>query len=320
MEDLVVITGGAGFIGSHLAEGFLKQGYSVRVVDDLSTGKLANLSRIKDSVDFRKVDIRDLTTLIRAFEGASVILHHAGISSVPRCFEDQRATYNVNVTGTQNVLAAAAAVDVKKIINASSCSVYGDSAAELQTEGALPAPCSPYGFSKWLGEFYAIQFAKRTEIETISFRYFNVFGPRQSLDGDATAVIPQFIRRLADGIRPTIFGDGTQTRDFTYVESVVEANLRALRASMEPGVILNIATGVRLSLNGLIEALNEIFGSQIAPIYKPTRTGDIKHSRADIHLSENLLGDYNQAHLRDSLVRTARWLLSASGRTKKCED
>jgi UDP-N-acetylglucosamine/UDP-N-acetylgalactosamine 4-epimerase len=152
----------------------------------------------------------------------------------------------------------------------------------------------------------------------IVLRYFNVFGPRQNLDGDTTAVIPQFIRKLADGVRPIIFGDGSQTRDFTYVDSVVEANLRAVKASITSGAILNIATGSCLSLNSLVELLNEIFGSQIVPVYESVRTGDIKHSRADINLSEKLLGEYNRAVLRDGLVRTAWWFLSASGRTKKC--
>jgi nucleoside-diphosphate-sugar epimerase len=320
MRELVVITGGAGFIGSHLAEGFVRSGYAVRVIDNLSTGKSANLAHIKDSIDFRKIDIRDLTSLIPALEGVSVILHHAGISSVPRSFEDQAATHDVIVTGTQNLLAAAVAVGAKRVINASSSSVYGDKGGELQTESAFPAPLSPYGFSKWLGEIYSLQFAQMTQVETISLRYFNVFGPRQNLDGGATAVVPQFIRKLADGVRPIVFGDGTQTRDFTYVDSVVEANLRAVRTSIPSGTILNIATGSRLSLNALLEMLNEIFGSQIAPIYESNRTGDIKHSCADVHLSEKLLGDYNRAEIRDGLVLTARWFLSTSDRIKKCEE
>jgi nucleoside-diphosphate-sugar epimerase len=320
MQELVVVTGGAGFIGSHLAEAFVRNGYGVRVIDNLSTGKLANLARVRDSIDFRNVDIRDLANLIPALEGASIILHHAGTSSVIRSFEDQAAAHEVNVTGTQNLLEAAVAVQAKKVINASSSSVYGDTGAELQTEEAFPAPRSPYGFSKWLGEIYSLQFAQLTRIETISLRYFNVFGPRQNLDGDATAVIPQFIRKLADGVRPIIFGDGTQTRDFIYIDSVVEANLRAAKKPIPSGTMMNIATGGRLSLNALIEVLNEIFGSQIAPIYQSDRAGDIRHSCADVHLSERLLGDYNRTEIRDGLVRTARWILSASGRTKKCEE
>jgi UDP-glucose 4-epimerase len=172
MQELVVITGGAGFIGSHLAEAFVRNHYTVRVIDNLSTGKLANLARVRDSIDFRNVDVRDLASLIPALEGASIILHHAGISSVIRSFEDQAATHEVNVTGTQNLLEAAAAVGAKKVINASSSSVYGDTGAELQTEEAFPAPLSPYGFSKWLGEIYSLQFAQITQVKTISLRYF----------------------------------------------------------------------------------------------------------------------------------------------------
>jgi UDP-glucose 4-epimerase len=205
------------------------------------------------------------------------------------------------------------------VINASSSSVYGDNGADLQTESLLPAPRSPYGFSKWLGEIYALQFAQLTQVETISLRYFNVFGPRQNWDGGATAVIPEFIRKLVDGGRPIIYGDGTQTRDFTCVDSIVEANLRVVKTSIPSGTILNIATGSRLSLNALVELLNDIFGSRIPPIYESERTGDIKHSRADIQLSEKLLGDYNRADFHEGLVRTARWFLAASGRTKKCE-
>jgi len=290
------------------------------ISDNLSTGKLANLARVKGSTDFRQIDIRDLAALTRALEGASVILHHAAISSVPLSFQDQATTHDVNVKGTQNLLTAAAAAGVKRAIYASSSAVYGNDTTDLQRESTLPAPCSPYGLSKWQGEVYALKCAQTTAMETIALRYFNVFGPRQNLDGDTTAVIPQFIRKLADGVRPVIFGDGSQTRDFTYVDSIVEANLRAAKASIASGTILNIATGSRLSLNSLVELLNEIFGSQIAPVYESDRTGDIKHSRADTSLSEKLLGDYNRAALRDGLVTTARWLLSASGRTKKCEE
>jgi nucleoside-diphosphate-sugar epimerase len=236
MQELVVITGGAGFIGSHLTEGFLKNGYPVRVIDNLSTGKLANLATVKGSTDFRKIDIRDLAALTQALEGASVVLHHAAISSVPRSFQDQATTHDVNATGTQNLLTAATAAGVRRVIYASSSAVYGNDTADLQRESTLPAPLSPYGLSKRLGELHSLKVAQTTAMETIVLRYFNVFG------------------------------------------------------------------------------------SQIAPVYEPDRAGDIKHSRADINLSEKLLGGYNRAVLRDGLVRTARWFLSASGRTKKCEE
>jgi nucleoside-diphosphate-sugar epimerase len=319
MREVAAITGGAGFIGSHLAEGFVRAGYVVRIIDNLTTGKMNNLASIKAQVDYRKVDLRDLDGLTAAFRDVSIVLHHGGISSVPVSFEDPVYTHDVNVTGTLNVFAAAIRAGVRRVINASSSSVYGDSGTELQMEGAVPSPLSPYGFSKWMGELYAAQFARFRAIETISFRYFNVFGPRQNLDSGYAAVIPQFIRKLADGHCPVIFGDGTQTRDFTFIDNIVEANLRAVKTPLPPATILNIATGTRISLNELASVLNEIFGSQIKSINEPERLGDIKHSRADTRLSEKFLGDYKVAGFREGLVKTARWFLEVSGRTNKCE-
>ena len=317
MSDLAAITGGAGFIGSHLAEGFARKGYTVRTIDNLTTGSMVNLAR-NSEVDFRAVDIRDLDGLTEAFRDVSVVLHHAGMSSVPRSFEELTYTHEINVTGTLNVLTAALRAGVRKVINASSSSVYGNNGAELQTERAVPSPLSPYGLSKWMGELYATQFARSTHLETISLRYFNVFGPRQNLESRYAAVIPLFIRRLADGERPVIFGDGTQTRDFTFIDNIVEANLRAAQISLPSGMVLNIATGRRISLNELVHLLNEIFGAQKKPIYEAERMGDIKHSRANTHLSTELLGDYNVAELREGLVETAKWFLEFSGRIKRC--
>ena len=316
---LAAITGGAGFIGSHLAEGFVSKGYPVRIIDNLTSGSMTNLSRVKNDIDFRKVDIRDLEGLTEALSGASIVLHHAGISSVPRSFEDLSFTHDVNVTGTLNVFTAAVRAGVCKVINASSSSVYGNNGAELQAESASPAPLSPYGVSKWTSELYALQFARSKSLDAISLRYFNVFGPRQNLESGYAAVVPLFIGRLADGGRPVIFGDGNQTRDFTFIDNIVEANLRAAKISLPSGAILNIATGIRISLNDLVKTLNEIFGSQQKPVYEPERVGDIKHSRADIHLSKELLGEYNVTEFREGLVKTARWFLEITGRTNKCE-
>jgi nucleoside-diphosphate-sugar epimerase len=320
MREVAAITGGAGFIGSHLAEGFVRDGYLVRIIDNLSTGTMANLASIKGQVDYRKVDLRDLDGLTEAFQGVSIVLHHGGISSVPKSFEDPVYIHDVNVTGSLNVFAAAIRAGVRRVINASSSSVYGENSAEQQMENAVPSPLSPYGFSKWMSELYAAQFARFGAIETISLRYFNVFGPRQNLEGGYAAVIPLFIRQLADGNCPVIFGDGTQTRDFTFIDNIVEANLRAVKIPLPPGTILNVATGARISLNKLASVLNEIFGSQIKSIHEPERLGDIKHSCADIRLSEKFLGDYNVAEFRKGLVKTARWFLEVSGRTKKCTE
>jgi len=319
MSSLAAITGGAGFIGSHLTEGFVRNGYAVRTIDNLTTGSVANLARTGSEVDFRTIDIRNVEGLTEAFRGVSVVLHHAGIASVPRSFEDLIYTHEVNVTGTLNVLTAALHAGVGRVIFASSSSVYGNNGATLQTEGAIPSPRSPYGLSKWMGELYAAQFARSTSLETISLRYFNVFGPRQNLDSQYAAVIPLFIRKLAEGGRPVIFGDGTQTRDFTYIENIVEANLRAAQVSLPSATILNIATGTQISLNELVNLLNGIFGSQIEPIYEAERQGDIKHSQANTSFSKDLLGDYTVAKLREGLVKTARWFLEISGRIQKCE-
>jgi nucleoside-diphosphate-sugar epimerase len=319
MQELAAITGGAGFIGSHLAEGFVRAGYAVRVIDNLTTGSMNNLASIKSQVDYRKVDLRDLDGLTEAFRDVSFVLHHGGISSVPLSFEEPVYIHEVNVTGTLNVLVAAIRARARRVINASSSSVYGNNGAELQLESAVPSPLSPYGISKWMGELYAAQFAKLGAIETISLRYFNVFGPRQNLESGYAAVIPLFIRKLADGNRPVIFGDGTQTRDFTFIDNIVEANLRAVKVSLPSSTTLNVATGTRISLNELAIVLNEIFGSQIKSINEPERLGDIKHSCADTRLSEKFLGHYQVAPFREGLVKTARWFLEVSGRTKRCD-
>jgi nucleoside-diphosphate-sugar epimerase len=319
MSELVAITGGAGFIGSHLAEGFLRAGYAVRVVDNLSTGSIDNLVRIRATTDFRNLDIRDAEGLRDAFRDAAIVLHHAAFSSVPRSFDDVRYTHEVNVTGTLNVFSAALRAGVRKMVYASSSSVYGNNGADLQIEGGTPSPLSPYALSKWMGELYAAHFAKNSALETVSVRYFNVFGPRQSLLSDYASVIPLFIRQFAEGSSPTVFGDGTQTRDFTYIENVVEAILRAAQRTIPSGSVLNIATGKSISINELVQALNNIFGSQKEPIYGPERQGDIKHSRASVEISSQLLGDYNLTDFRDGLVKIVRWFLETAGRTQQCE-
>jgi nucleoside-diphosphate-sugar epimerase len=318
MGEVAAITGGAGFIGSHLAEGFVRAGYTVRIIDNLTSGSRSNLASIKGQVDYRNVDLRDLDGLVEAFRGVSIVLHHAGIASVPLSFENPVYIHDVNVTGTLNVFAAAIRANARRVVNASSSAVYGDNGAELQNESTLPSPVSPYGLSKWMSELYAAQFTRMGAIEAVSLRYFNVFGSRQNREGGYAAVIPVFVRKLADGNRPVIFGDGTQTRDFTFVENVVEANLRAVQVPLPPNTILNVATGVRISLNELLSVLNEIFGSQIKSINEPERPGDIKHSCADTRLSEELLGNYQVAEFREGLVKTARWFLEVTGRTKKC--
>jgi nucleoside-diphosphate-sugar epimerase len=319
MSDLVAITGGAGFIGSHLAEGFVKNGYAVRIIDNLATSSMANLARVPGGIDYRRVDVRDLDALTEALKDVSVVLHHAGISSVPFYFQDLNYTHEVNVTGTLNVLTAANRAGVRKVINASSASVYGNDGAKMQMEETVPSPVSPYGLSKWMGELYAAEFSRMTSMKTISLRYFNVYGPRQDVARRHPAVIPMFIRKLTHDDRPVIFGDGTQTRDFIFIDSIVEANLRAERVAVASGAILNIASGKQVSLNELVNLLKEILGSQMEPVYEAERLGDIKHSHANIHLSKDLLGDYNVAGLREGLVKTVRWFLKTTELAGKWE-
>lgn len=319
MSVLAAITGGAGFIGSHLTDGFLRNGYAVRAIDNLSTGTLANLARNKTRIDYRTIDIRDREALTEAFHDVSVVLHNAGISSTFQSLEDLTATHEVNVTGTLNVLTAAHHAGVRRVVFASSASVYGRNSAGLQTEEDIPAPLSPYALSKWMGELYATQFSRSTSLETISLRYFNVFGPRQNIESSYASEIPLFIRRLAEGSRPVILGDGAQTRDFTYVDNVVEANLRAARASLASGTILNIAAETRFSLNDVVGLLNGIFGSQKEPVYEPEHLDGVEHPQANASLSRELLGDYRVAEFRDGLVKTARWFLETSGRVQRCE-
>ncbi len=319
MSVLAAITGGAGFIGSHLAEGFLRNGYSVRALDNLSSGSLANLARIKTRIDYRTIDIRDQEALTEAFRNVAVVFHHAGVSSISQSPEDLTTTHEVNVTGTLNVLTAAHQAGVQKVVFASSASVYGGNPADLPSEEDVPAPLSPYALSKWMGELYATQFSRSTSLETVSLRYFNVFGPRQNLESSYASEIPLLVRRLAEGSRPVIYGDGTQTRDFTYVDNIVEANLRAARASLPSGTILNIAAEARFSLNEIVDLLNGIFGSQKESVYEPENFDGVKAPHANASLSRELLGNYSVTDFRDGLVKTARWFLEISGRVQRCE-
>ena len=307
MSELVAITGGAGFIGSHLAEGFLRSGYAVRVIDNLSAGNLANLATIEDKIEFLRIDIRDSDSLVKAFQGVSTVLHHAALVSPVHSFNDPGTTHSVNVTGTHTLLLAAAATGVRRVIIASSSAVYGDNGTYSHRETVAPCPVSPYGFSKWINEVCASQFVKTTGLEVVSLRYFNVFGPRQCANTNYAAVIPTFIYKLLHRLRPVIFGDGTQTRDFTFVGNIVQANVRAAIASLPSGATLNIATGKKFSINDLVSHLNEILGTTISPSYAAKRDGDIEHSCADITESEKALGNYNEVPFREGLAETVQW-------------
>ena len=291
--SLFLVTGGAGFIGSNLCEAILKMGYKVRCLDDLSTGKQAHVDLFKNdpNYEFIKGDIKDYDTCLAACQGVDYVLNQAAWGSVPRSIEMPLFYCANNIQGTVNMLEAARRSGVKKFVYASSSSVYGDEAKLPKREGVEGNLLSPYALTKRCDEEWAKQYTLHYGLDTYGLRYFNVFGRRQNPDGAYAAVIPRFIRQLLADERPTINGDGRQSRDFTYVENVVEANLKACLATHEAaGEAFNVAYGGREYLIDIYNALNKALGKNIEPIYGPDRAGDIKHSHADISKAQKLLG------------------------------
>ena len=290
---LFLVTGGAGFIGSNLCEAILGLGYRVRCLDDLSTGKQANVDLFagRPGYEFRKGDIKDFDTCLKACEGVDYVLHQAAWGSVPRSIEMPLFYCANNIQGTVNMLEAARRAGVKTFVYASSSSVYGDEAHLPKQEGVEGTLLSPYALTKRADEEWAKQYTRHYGLRTVGLRYFNVFGRRQDPNGAYAAVIPKFIQLLLRGERPTIHGDGGQSRDFTYVENVIEANLKACLAPDEAsGQAFNIAYGGREYLNDIYKTLVEALGKDIQPIYGPERPGDIRHSNADISQARRLLG------------------------------
>ena len=287
----VLVTGGAGFIGSNLTEALLQRGHFVRVLDDFSTGKRENLIFDKKfpSLEIVEGDIREFSTCQKAVKGIEYVFHQAALPSVQRSIEDPETSNAVNVGGTLNVLLAAKETGVKRVIYASSSSVYGDTPALPKHEEMPSNPLSPYALQKYIGEQYCRLFYQLYGLDTISLRYFNIFGPKQDPNSLYSAVIPKFIDALLQGRPPIIFGDGEQSRDFTYIENVVQANLLALSAEHLRGEAMNIACGKRISLNQLLNVLKEILGSKLSPIYEEPRKGDVKHSLADIRKGKEII-------------------------------
>ncbi|MCK9526935.1 MAG: SDR family oxidoreductase [Limnochordia bacterium] len=287
----VLVIGGAGFIGSHLTEELLGMGYQVLVVDDLSTGNLANLKHLSSDSNLEVLcfSVNDACRLQEACKGASYVFHQAAIPSVPRSVADPVSTNYANITGTLNVLVAARDAGVKKVVYASSSSVYGDTPTLPKKEAMVPEPLSPYAVSKLAGEHYCAAFTASYGLQTACLRYFNVYGPRQAADSAYAAVIPKFIQLIKQGKPPQIFGDGTQTRDFTFVKDVVRANILASQ-SLQNGAY-NIGTGSSISLNELAHALLKMIGyAKINPVYSKPRPGDVAHSLADISKAEQAFG------------------------------
>ena len=280
--ETILVTGGAGFIGSNIVEELVRQNARVRVVDNLSTGKRENLEAFSNKIEFMELDICNLTELRDAMKGVEFVLHQAAIPSVPRSIEDPIASHNADLTGTLHVLWAAKQAGVNRVIYAASSSAYGNS-QELPKREDLPAKAiSPYGLMKYAGEEYCRLFSELYGLETISLRYFNVFGPRQDPSSQYSGVLSRFITEMLNGQSPTIFGDGEQSRDFTYVANVVRGNLLACQAKGVAGKMYNVACGKNVTLNQVVVSLNKLLGTKLTSNYSSARVGDIKHSLADI--------------------------------------
>lgn len=303
-----LITGGAGFIGSHITRELLKRAGNVKVIDNLITGNLKNLTDIVDQIEFIKGDIRDLDLLKRVFSGVDYILHQAALPSVPRSVIDPIATNQHNIDGTLNVLVAARDCGVKRVVYAASSSAYGDKAIEYKSEDLPINPLSPYALTKQVGETYCRLFSQLYGLETVSLRYFNVFGPYQNPLSQYAAVIPKFITTMLKGQSPTIFGDGQQSRDFTYISNNVQANILATTSKkIGKGEIINIACGSSISLNDLVGLINQELATDLKAIHLAERQGDVKHSKADIRLSEELLDYKPIKDFKTGLKETIKW-------------
>jgi len=297
----VLVTGGAGFIGSHIAERLYLEGYTVRVLDNFSTGHRRNLRVLADDVELIEGDIQSYERVHTAIQGCEYVFHQAALPSVPRSIQDPLTSNASNVVGTLNVLSAARDSGVRRVIYASSSSVYGSSPTLPKHEDLLPAPISPYAVTKLAGEGYCRSFFEVYGLETVALRYFNVFGPRQDPLSHYAAVIPRFITACVGRQAPTIFGDGEQSRDFTYVGNVVEANLLATEAEQAVGKVYNVACGDRVTVNRLLEELQALTGQEIEARYEPPSPGDIRHSLADLTRAERELGYSPRINLNEGL-------------------
>lgn len=302
-----LVTGGAGFIGSHLVDALLERGWEVRVLDDLSTGKPANLKQAMSQIEWLQADIRDFAALQEACQGVDVVFHLAALGSVPRSIAEPILSNQVNLDGTLHVLTAARDAGVRRVVYSASSSVYGNTPSLPKHEGMTPTPLSPYAVTKYVGELYLKVFHQLYGLEGVGLRYFNIFGPRQDPESQYAAVIPKFVAALMAGQAPTIFGDGLTSRDFTYVANAVQANLLAADAPKAAGAVVNIACGERFTLNELAAGLNRLLGTSLEPVYGPERAGDVKHSLADIGQARELLGYDPQIGFAEGLERTVAW-------------
>ena len=303
--ETVLVTGGAGFIGSHLVEALVGEGYTVRVLDNLATGHRSNLAYLEGRYEWIEGDLADLDTCKRATEGVAYVFHQGAIPSVPRSVRDPIESHLSGPTATLNILEAARLAGVRRVMFAASSAAYGDTIELPKHEGMLPNPLSPYAAGKLAGEHYIAVYARTMGLDGVSLRYFNIFGPRQDPSSPYSGVISLFIKFMSQGQRPTIYGDGCQTRDFTYVANVVAANLAAMR-SPEPlrGEVFNVGTGQRISLLDLVASLNRIFGTSLEPVFQPPRAGDVRDSLASLERIEKVLGYRPLVPFEEGLRRT----------------
>jgi UDP-glucose 4-epimerase len=304
-QDLV--TGGAGFIGGHVAQALVKRGDRVRVIDDFSSGYRRNLAEVRGEIELIEGDVRDADTVKRAMHGVEVCYHLAAQGSVPKSVEIPLRANNINVDGSLNVLIAARDAGVRRVVYSASSSAYGDTPTLPKIESMRPQPLSPYAVSKLAAEHYCLAFSKCYGLQTISLRYFNVFGPRQDPSSQYAAVIPAFVSRMIAGKQPIVFGDGEQSRDFCYVDNVVEANLLAAAAPNTCGQAVNIACGERITLNRIIDLINQRLGTDIQPQYCDSRSGDVRHSLADVTAARDAIGYVPKVMFEEGLKRCIAW-------------
>ena len=308
LTGTVVVTGGAGFIGSHIASALSASGARVRVLDDLSTGHRENIEEIGGDIDFIEGSVADENVLKKALDGAELVFHEAAIPSVPRSVAEPVQTHIASVDGTFSLLLAARDNKVRRVVYAASSSAYGDQPTLPKVEQMAPDPLSPYAVAKLVGEYYCQVFTRVYGLETVSLRYFNVFGPRQDPGSQYSGVVSRFISCLLGDERPVIYGDGEQSRDFTYIENVVAANLSAASSTGAVGKVINVANGARITLNELLAELKDLTGKQdVTAEYLEPRVGDVRHSLADITMARELLNYESRVDLREGLQRTLDW-------------
>ena len=310
MSRTALVTGGAGFIGSHLVDRLLETGWRVRLLDDFSSGREANVAHLNGHAELLRGDLRDRDLLARVLAGVEVVFHQGAVPSVPRSVAEPERTNDVNVTGTLGVLEAARRAGVRRVVFASSSSAYGDTPVLPKVETMAPCPLSPYALQKYAGERYCQLYHRLYGFETVALRYFNVYGPRQDPASEYAAVIPRFVRACLAGEPPTVFGDGEQTRDFTFVGDAVAANLLAADAPRAAGEVMNVAGGRRISLNQLLGEIRSLTHSRVEARYLPARAGDVRDSLADLSRARELLGYEPRVELRAGLARTIEHLAS----------